>query len=56
MKEMIAIMAVKLGIKAAYWIAGRIKARRVTKAIHAEVDKQGETAREQPPEMPCADV
>jgi len=45
MKEMIAIMAAKFGIKAAYWIAGRIKARRVTKAIHAEVDKHGETAR-----------
>ena len=55
MKEMIAIMVAKLGIKAAYWIAGRIKARRVTKKIHEEVDKQGEYAREQPQPLPCAD-
>jgi len=55
MKEMIAIMVAKLGIKAAYWIAGRIKARRVTKKIHEEVDKQGEHAREQPQPLPCSD-
>ena len=45
MKEMLAMLALKVGIRAAYWIAGRIKARRVTKAIHAEDDKHGETAR-----------
>ena len=55
MKEMLAILALKVGIRAAYWIAGRIKARCVTKKIHEEVDKQGEHAREQPQPLPCSD-
>ena len=47
MKEMLAILALKVGIRAAYWIAGKIRRRFVTEKIHAEVDKAQALAREE---------
>ena len=45
MKEMLAMLALKAGIRAAYWIGGRIRRRLVTEQIHAEVDKALEKRR-----------
>jgi hypothetical protein len=60
MKSMIAMFAAKMGIRAAYYIAGKVKARFVTAKVHEEIDRALEKARLETNgdrgELKCGDV